>query len=186
LLNAFPLLAVSLELPTWIVPLASPATVAQISVLETILNADTGVPPISTLATMGLSKFVPLITSTHPVGPLVGENDEMVGGAADAGASRPSTTRADGTATVATRSPRCRLKEAMAPSSLLAGGIRQSAYLSAMGSGRSLLVLPQHPDEHRPKDAILLAVDQELGEGAGLRVPQEPADPVGSLDKSGA
>jgi hypothetical protein len=95
LLNAFPLLAVSLELPTWIVPLASPATVAQISVLETILNADTGVPPISTLATMGLSKFVPLITSTHPVGPLVGENDEMVGGAADAGPqgrARPGPT----------------------------------------------------------------------------------------------
>ena len=113
LLNGFPLLAVSLALPTWIVPLASPATVAQISVLETILNADTGVPPISTLVTMGLSKFVPLITTTHPVGPLVGENDEMVGEAADAGVSRPSTTRADTTATAATRSPRCRLKEAM-------------------------------------------------------------------------
>jgi len=80
------LLAVSLELPTWIVPLASPATVAQISVLETILNADTGVPPISTLVTMGLSKFVPLITTTHSAGPLVGENDQMVGEAAEAGA----------------------------------------------------------------------------------------------------
>jgi hypothetical protein len=29
--------------------------------------------------------------------------------------------------------------------------------------------LPQHPDENRPKDSILLAVDQELGEGAALR-----------------
>jgi len=32
--------------------------------------------------------------------------------------------------------------------------------------------LPQHADEHRPKDAILLAVDQELGEGPRLGVPQ--------------
>jgi hypothetical protein len=79
------LLAVALALVTWIVPLASPATVAQISVPETTLNSDTGVPPISTLVTTGSLKFVPVITTTHPVGPLVGENDEMVGGVADAG-----------------------------------------------------------------------------------------------------
>jgi hypothetical protein len=30
--------------------------------------------------------------------------------------------------------------------------------------------LPQHPNEHRPERSVLLAVDQELGEGAGLRV----------------
>jgi hypothetical protein len=30
-------------------------------------------------------KFVPVITTTHPAGPLVGENDEMVGGVANAG-----------------------------------------------------------------------------------------------------
>jgi hypothetical protein len=86
LVNFLALLAVSLALVTWIVPLAPPATVAQISVRETILNADTWVPPISTLVTMGLSKFVPRITTTHPVGPLVGENDEMVRAAANAGA----------------------------------------------------------------------------------------------------
>jgi hypothetical protein len=79
------LLAVSLALVTWIVPLASPATVAQISFPEMTLNADTGVPPISTLVTIGSLKFVPVITTTHPAGPLVGENDEMVGGVADAG-----------------------------------------------------------------------------------------------------
>jgi hypothetical protein len=79
------LLAVALALVTWMVPLASPATVAQISVPETTLNADTGVPPISTLVTMGSSKFIPLITTTHLAGPLVGENDEMVGGIANAG-----------------------------------------------------------------------------------------------------
>ena len=40
----------------------------------------------------------------------------------------------------------------------------------------------QHPDEHRPERPVLLAVDQELGEGPRLRVPPELADPVGSLE----
>ena len=31
--------------------------------------------------------------------------------------------------------------------------------------------LPQHPDEHRPERPVLLAVNQELGEGAGRRFP---------------
>ena len=86
LVKSVGLLAVALALATWIVPLASPATVAQISVPETTLNADTGVPPISTLVTIGSLKFVPEITTTHPARPLVGENDEMVGEAAEAGA----------------------------------------------------------------------------------------------------
>jgi hypothetical protein len=86
LVKSVALVAVSLALVTWIGPLVAPATVAQISVAETILNADTGVPPMSTLVTIGSLKFVPLITTTHPAGPLVGENDEMVGEAADAGA----------------------------------------------------------------------------------------------------
>jgi hypothetical protein len=85
LVKSVGLLAVALALATWIVPLASLATVAQISVPETTLNSDTGVPPISTLVTIGSLKFVPVITTTHPVGPLVGENDEMVGGVANAG-----------------------------------------------------------------------------------------------------
>jgi hypothetical protein len=42
--------------------------------------------------------------------------------------------------------------------------------------------LTQHPDEHRPEDSILLAVDQELGEGAALRVAPELADPVGPVE----
>jgi hypothetical protein len=41
--------------------------------------------------------------------------------------------------------------------------------------------LPQHPDEHRPQRPILLAVDQELGEGAALCIAPELADPFGSL-----
>src|SRR5918995_4541812 len=86
LVNSVSLLAVSPALETWIVPLASPATVAQISFPETTLKADTGVPPISTLITIGSLKFVPVITTTHPAGPLVGENDEMMGKVADAGA----------------------------------------------------------------------------------------------------
>jgi hypothetical protein len=40
----------------------------------------------------------------------------------------------------------------------------------------------QHADEHRPKRPILLAVDQQLGEGATLRVAPELTDPVGSLE----
>ena len=49
------------------------------------------------------------------------------------------------------------------------GWFRQSAGgdsqpdLSPIGS---LVGLPQHPDQHRPKDPVFLAVDQELGEGA--------------------
>ena len=39
-----------------------------------------------------------------------------------------------------------------------------------------------HPDEHRPERPILLAVDQELGEGPTLWVAPELADPVGSLE----
>jgi hypothetical protein len=31
-----------------------------------------------------------------------------------------------------------------------------------------LAVLPQHPDQHRPKGPVLLAVDQEFGEGSVL------------------
>jgi hypothetical protein len=114
------LLAVAVAFVTWILPLASPATVAQISFPETTLNSDTGVPPISTLVTIGSLKFVPVITTTHPAGPLVGENDEMVGEVADAGVPRPSRSRDATDATAATRSPRYLLKGAMAPSYLLA------------------------------------------------------------------
>jgi len=85
LVKSLGLFAVPLALVTWIVPLVIPATVAQILVAETILNAVTGVPPISTLDTAGLSKSVPLISTTQPAGPLVGENDVMVGRTANAG-----------------------------------------------------------------------------------------------------
>ena|SRR5215207_3363229 len=46
----------------------------------------------------------------------------------------------------------------------------------------SCLGLPQHPNQHGSKHPVLLAVDQELGEGPRLRVPPELADPVGSLE----
>ena len=42
--------------------------------------------------------------------------------------------------------------------------------------------LSQHPDEHGPERPILLAVDQQLGEGPALRVAPELSDPVGSLE----
>src|SRR5262245_6030603 len=115
LVKSVVLLAVSLALETWIVPLASPATVTQISVPDTTLNSDTGVPPMSTLVTIGSLKLVPLITTTQPVGPLVGEKGETVGAAADAGASRPSTSRDATTANAAPREPRYRLNSVTAP-----------------------------------------------------------------------
>jgi len=43
-------------------------------------------------------------------------------------------------------------------------------------------VLPQHPDEHRPQRPVLLAVDQQLGEGAALRVAPELSDSVGAVE----
>ena len=45
----------------------------------------------------------------------------------------------------------------------------------------STVALPQHPDQHRPERSILLAVDQEFGEGAALWVAPELADPLGSV-----
>jgi hypothetical protein len=109
LVKSVALLAVALALVTWTLPLAFPATVAQISVPETTLNDDTGVPPISTLVTTGSLKFVPFITTTHPDGPLVGENDEMVGAAANAGAPGPRTSNDTMNATAAARLPTGRL-----------------------------------------------------------------------------
>jgi hypothetical protein len=46
----------------------------------------------------------------------------------------------------------------------------------------SVIALPQHPDQHRPERPVLLAVDQQLGEGAALRIAPELSDPVGSLE----
>jgi hypothetical protein len=42
--------------------------------------------------------------------------------------------------------------------------------------------LAQHPDEHHSQRPVLLAVDQELGKGATLRIAPELSDPVGSLE----
>jgi len=41
--------------------------------------------------------------------------------------------------------------------------------------------LSQHADEYRPQRPILLAVDQQFGEGTALGVAPELTDPVGSL-----
>ena len=46
----------------------------------------------------------------------------------------------------------------------------------------SAIRLPQHPDQHRSKRPVLLAVDQQLGEGATLRVAPELSDPVGAVE----
>ena len=52
----------------------------------------------------------------------------------------------------------------------------------ASRSRQLAVVLPQHPYEHRPQRPVLLAVDQQFGEGARLQVPPELADPVGPLE----
>jgi hypothetical protein len=44
------------------------------------------------------------------------------------------------------------------------------------------VALSQHPHEHRSEHPVLLAGDQQLGEGAALRVAPELSDPVGSLE----
>jgi hypothetical protein len=44
------------------------------------------------------------------------------------------------------------------------------------------LSFSEHSHHHRPKCSVLLAVDQQLGEGATLRLAPELADPVGSLE----
>jgi hypothetical protein len=190
------LLAVASAFVTWIVPLASPATVAQISVPETTLNSETGVPPISTLVTIGSVKFVPVIATTHPAGPLVGENDEMVGEVANAGASRPSMSEAAATPASARRRPRRRFARVMASSSHSASQIQSGPSRGSGSSGAlafvmengfewpgllSALVPAQHADEHGSKDPMLLAVDQQFIEGAALRVGPELPDPVDAL-----
>jgi len=47
---------------------------------------------------------------------------------------------------------------------------------------KTLAPLAQHPHERRPERPILLAVDQQFGEGATLRAAPELSDPVGSLE----
>jgi hypothetical protein len=45
-----------------------------------------------------------------------------------------------------------------------------------------LLSFSQQADQHRPKGPALLAVDQELGEGAGGPVPPVRANPLGAVE----
>jgi hypothetical protein len=92
------------------------------------------------------------------------------------GRARPVTD-----ATAATLSPGCLDG---GHGSVLTSRMRYSPIRLPVGNwaGRSLLVPPQHADGHRPEDAILLAVDQRLGEGATLRVAPELSDPVGPLE----
>jgi hypothetical protein len=49
------------------------------------------------------------------------------------------------------------------------------------GSGQAI-ALAQDPDEHRPERPALLAVDQQRGDGAALRVAPELADPLGAFE----
>jgi hypothetical protein len=58
--------------------------------------------------------------------------------------------------------------------------VDECRYDSGIGhpSGR----LAAHPDEHRPKGPVLLAVDQELGEGPRRGIPPLGADGVGPVE----
>jgi hypothetical protein len=47
-----------------------------------------------------------------------------------------------------------------------------AAHVLEAGDQLLPLSLPQHPDEHRSEHPVLLTVDQQLGEGAALRVAQ--------------
>jgi hypothetical protein len=93
-------------------------TTAVIDVPESILNEAASTLLNSTSVTLGLLKLVPVMVTTHPTGPDVGKNDTIVGATANAGASRPSTSKAVATPTAATRRPMCRLNRVIAPSSL--------------------------------------------------------------------
>ena len=63
-----------------------------------------------------------------------------------------------------------------------AGGSRCAQW---PGYQRLAVALPQHPDEHRPKRPILLAVDKQFGEGTCLGFPQY--EPMASArSKSGS
>lgn len=46
----------------------------------------------------------------------------------------------------------------------------------------SALHLPQNPEEHRSESLVLLAIDQQLGEGAAPWVGPELTDPLGPLE----
>ena len=46
----------------------------------------------------------------------------------------------------------------------------------------TLRALSEHPNEHRAERAVLLAVDQQLGEGAAPRVAPELTDPSSALE----
>jgi hypothetical protein len=52
----------------------------------------------------------------------------------------------------------------------------------AVGWGSTPLHLGQEPEQDGPRRLVLLEVDQQLSEGARLRVTQELADPLGAVE----
>jgi hypothetical protein len=59
---------------------------------------------------------------------------------------------------------------------------RISKAVASITSPLSPRILTQHADKHRPECPVLLAVDQQFGEGAALRVAPELSVPVGPLE----
>jgi hypothetical protein len=54
-------------------------------------------------------------------------------------------------------------------------GSRAALALEALTASLSF---SEHPDQHRPERPVLLAIDQQLGEGTTLRVAPELSDPI--------
>jgi hypothetical protein len=90
-----------------ITPVVPAPTVALICVAETMSKFAAAVPPNFTLVTLSLLKFVPVMVTTQPVGPLVGVKAVIVGAVAtaNAGAAHPSTSSPVATTTPASRLP---------------------------------------------------------------------------------
>jgi hypothetical protein len=103
--------AVAVAFVTWTRPSVVPVfTTAVIDVAESILKEAAAVVLKATAVTLGLLKFVPVMVTTQPTGPLAGVNDVIVGATANAGASTPSMSKATPTPIPATRRPKCCLK----------------------------------------------------------------------------
>ena len=99
------LVAVPSRFVAWMTPVVPAATVARSWVEETMVKEVAAVPPKSTAVTAGLVKFVPLMVTTHPAGPLVGVNDVIVGAAASAGVAKPATSNTTTATNPAARPP---------------------------------------------------------------------------------
>ncbi len=96
-------------------PVSAPeGTVAVIDVSEFTVKEVAETPPNVTDVTTGVMKFVPVIATEVPTGPLLGTNPVTVGVNAKAGIASSGTSRKAMMRAPETRSPRCRMRTVMA------------------------------------------------------------------------